>query len=324
MPTFESATLGSEATLPEAMRGTVTLSVDVEDWHQLVGRRLSGHLRGCSSHVEAQMDRVLALLDEHRVRGTFFVLGLVAREKPDLVRRIASHGHEVASHGIGHVPLHQLDVRDMRADVVDSRKLLSDVIGQDVVGFRAPEFSIVEQNSHVLGAIAEAGYRYDSSIVPVLHRRYGIRWFARGPVCVNVGGRTLWELPLATLRTPVGNVPVGGGGYFRLLPGAVLEPVMRSIARRGEHAMLYFHPYEFTEKRLTPPHDTMPRSRRARTRATVWFTLQAVGRTRLPARVERVLRFSRSVRAVDLVDALESNVGNAADASGRPHDVHTS
>ncbi len=89
------------------------------------------------------MDRVLALLDEHRVRGTFFVLGLVAREKPDLVRRIARHGHEVASHGIGHVPLHQLDVRDMRADVVDSRKLLSDMIGQDVVGFRAPEFSIV-------------------------------------------------------------------------------------------------------------------------------------------------------------------------------------
>ncbi len=309
-----------EIPLPAALRATVTVSIDVEDWHQLVTRRFSGALPDCSANVDAQTDRVLETLDTHGIRATCFILGLVAREKPALVRRIADAGHEIASHGMMHVPFQQLSRDEVRAELADSRKLLSDIVSADVVGFRAPEFSIVEDNRWVLEEVAAAGYRYDSSIFPVRHRRYGIRTFARTPSLMTLpSGRTLWELPIGTLPTVYGNLPIAGGGYFRLLPGLVLERVFRSLARDGDHAMLYFHPYEFTRSRLALEAAAMPRSPKAKARARMWLALQAIGRGRLPGRVERVLRSSRSVRGVDLVDALETALTERS-APARPQE----
>lgn len=310
--------LGTATSLPDFARGTVTVSVDVEDWHQLVIRKLTGSLPRCSDHVESQVSAVLDLLEQHDIAATFFVLGLVAREKPDLVRAIARRGHEIASHGVQHLPLHNLGRGDVRADLRDSRRLLSDIVGTDVVGFRAPEFSIGEKNLWVLDEIAEAGYRYDSSIFPIRHRRYGISTFPRVPTRV-VGGK-LWELPLGTWPTARGNLPIGGGGYFRLLPGAVIARALGSLAKRDEHAMLYFHPYEFSRAELAVPSATLPNRLSDRLRAHAWFGAQALGRRRLPGRVRRILRSSRAIRAIDLVDALDARRVSSS-ASTRGHDA---
>jgi len=292
--------------LPPQVRGTLTLSVDLEDWHQLVTRRFSGRLPECSTNVEQQTSTVLDVLDAHGVKGTFFVLGMVAEARPDLVRAVAARGHEIASHGISHVSLHRLDRAVIRAELADSRKRLADLAGADVVGFRAPEFSITAKNAFILEEIAAAGYRYDSSIYPIVHRRYGIKGFSRAPVRLMTAEGPLWELPLATLPTPLGNVPIAGGGYFRLFPGLALETALGSLTRRGEHAMLYFHPYEFTTRPLELDRDALPSPARERAQAAIWLTLQRIGRNRLPGRAERALQVAPSIRAVDLVAALDA------------------
>jgi polysaccharide deacetylase family protein (PEP-CTERM system associated) len=307
----------AEAALPSSVRGTVTVSVDVEDWHQLVTRRMSGTLPSCSPAVETQTERVLDIFDEAGVKGTFFVLGLVARERPHLVRRIADRGHEIASHGMEHIPLQRLDRDAVRRELRDSRALLSDTIGADVVGFRAPEFSIVEENIWALEEVAAAGYRYDSSIYPIAHRRYGIRTFPRHPARVCLGGHSLWELPLGTVRMrTLGNAPIGGGGYFRLLPALVLERALRSLTRKGENVMLYFHPYEFTKSPLRLDRGALPNDASGYVRAQAWLAVQAIGRTRLPSRARRALSVARAVRAIDLVDALDASHGGARRTEG--------
>lgn len=278
------------------MRGTLTVSVDVEDWHQLVTRRFTGALPDCSEHVVDQTARLLDLLEERGIAGTFFVLGMVARARPELVRAIAARGHEVASHGESHVPLFRLERAQVRAELRDSKARLSDLAGTEIAGYRAPEFSITAANRWALDEVADAGYRYDSSIYPIAHRRYGIRDFPRGPVRLASG---LWELPLATLPTPAGNLPIAGGGYFRVAPGAALAAAIRSVTDAGDHAMMYFHPYEFADAPLR-----LASSPGAR--AGAWLALQALGRSRLPGRARRAIGVARAVRAVDLVDALDS------------------
>jgi peptidoglycan-N-acetylglucosamine deacetylase len=300
-----------ESPLPAALQGTVTLSVDVEDWHQLVTRRWTGETPECSPHVESQVARVLDVLDRHGARATFFVLGAVSRAKPALVRRIADAGHEIASHGISHTPLHLLDRAAVRAELRDSREQLRDIAGVDVVGFRAPEFSIQKRNLWVLEEIAAAGYRYDSSIFPIAHRRYGIRDFARSPVQIRFdSGTSLWELPLATLGTRFGNLPIAGGGYFRVLPGRILARTIGSVARRGELAMLYFHPYEFATRELSVSREMLPEGMAPRLKARTWFALQALGRSRLPGKLERIVSSSHFARAIDIVDALAADRTN--------------
>lgn len=303
--------------LPESARGTVTVSVDVEDWHQLVTRLWSGELPGCSPHVEAQVERVLDLFDARGVLGTFFVLGYVARDKPALVKRIAERGHEIGSHGVSHVHLEKLDRAAVARELRDSRRVLEDITGAAVAGFRAPEFSISTRNQWVLEEVLAAGYRYDSSIYPVRHRRYGIADFPRGPARVALpSGASIVELPIGTFPTPAGNVPIGGGGYFRLFPGALLDGAVQHLARRGEHTMLYFHPYEFTRGRLALDTELALGALPDRLRARAWFATQAFGRRRLPGRVERVVRHVRPLRAVDLVDALAARDARTTRARG--------
>lgn len=310
-------TFGAHPTpLPERVRGKVTVSVDVEDWHQLTTRLWSGELPACSPHVEAQTDTVLDLFDAHGVRATFFVLGLVAHARPDLVKRIAKRGHEIASHGMTHVSLHKLARKAVRDELRDSRKLLSDLAGSDVVGFRAAEFSVASENLWVLDEAAAAGYRYDSSIYPIRHRRYGIAGFPRVPSKVRLAsGRSIYELPIGTFPTFGGNIPIGGGGYFRLFPGALLDRALQSLSDRGEHTSLYFHPYEFSRARLALDADVLPTAPRARLRAKAWFAMQALGARRLPGRLDRILRHVRSLRAVDLVDALAERDAREATTS---------
>jgi polysaccharide deacetylase family protein (PEP-CTERM system associated) len=232
------------------------LSFDVEEYfHALNFRRVkesNGH--PLETRVEVGTDRVLDLLARTSTRATFFILGEVAKDHPVLVRRIAEAGHEVASHGISHRTVQELGSEGFRREAADSRKLLEDLAGRPVLGFRASTFSIIEETLWALDILWEEGYQYDSSIFPVYHDRYGIPWFSRAPVRVctgeTIGGL---EIPPLTLALPGLNVPFGGGGYFRLFPFFLTRWAVRRMNGAGLPALFYLHPWEFDPEQ--PRHD---------------------------------------------------------------------
>lgn len=177
-------------------------------------------------------------------RGTFFVLGVVGRSDPEVVRAIAAAGHEIASHGWDHRRVTELDPPAFRAQVRDSRALLEDLAGTGVNGYRAPSFSIVPGREWALEILVEEGYRYDSSLYPVRRPGYGYPGGARGMHTIPTPAGEIVELPPATLRLGGANFPAGGGGTFRQLPLAFTRAALRDCAGRGEPGTFYIHPWE--------------------------------------------------------------------------------
>lgn len=225
------------------------LSVDVEDYyHALVfqeglKQRVNG---GFASRVELSTGRVLNLLADRGVKGTFFVLGEVAAEHPTLVRDIAKGGHEVACHSYHHVRVDGQTPEEFRAGIRRAKAVLEDIAGQPVLGYRAPNFSIGRTERWAYEILAEEGFRYDSSIYPIAHDRYGDRSAPRFPYEIwRNGHRSLVEFPIGTLRLFGTNLPIGGGGYFRLLPGGLIRSAIRRVnAVERKPVMFYFHPWE--------------------------------------------------------------------------------
>ena len=224
------------------------LTFDIEDWFQVE------NLRGLfpperwetiPRRVGEATRRVLKLLAEHRIRSTVFVLGWVAEREPELVREIAAGGHEIACHGYGHVLPMKLTPMQFRDDVLRAKKILEQIAGQEVVGYRAPSFSIDHER---LAILEECGFHYDSSHHPFgLHDRYGRLGELGRPVApgMHVVGEQLIELQLPVEQVGGLTLPVSGGGYFRLYPAAFFRRlVLRSIARRGSYLM-YLHSWEF-------------------------------------------------------------------------------
>ena len=208
-----------------------------------------------TSRVESNVDRLLELLDRRLTHATFFVLGWIAERHPRLVRRIHAAGHEIASHGYNHRLIYHQSPDEFRQDVVASKQRLEDIIGEPVVGYRAPTYSITRRTLWALDILAEAGYRYDSSIFPVYHDRYGVAGAPRFPYRLQApSGATLVELPPTTLSLGLFNLPVAGGGYFRLYPFAVTRAAV-TVLNRLEHqpALVYVHPWEIdpAQPRLT-------------------------------------------------------------------------
>ena len=223
------------------------LSVDVEDWFQVgafessIGR---SQWNGLDCRVEANCDRVLALFAELEVKATFFALGWVAQRYPQTMRRIVAEGHELASHGWDHARVHTLDPRGFAEDLRRTRETLEDIGGQAVTGYRAPSFSIDARNPWAHMVLAQAGYRYSSSVAPIVHDHYG--WpeaprFAFRPVA----GSELIEIPVTTAEFAGRRIAAGGGGFFRVLPYALSRWAIRQVNRReGRPAVFYFHPWE--------------------------------------------------------------------------------
>lgn len=231
--------------MPTAIRNAMT--VDVEDYFQVSAfantiARSSWEQQSC--RIERNMDIILALFETHDIRATFFTLGWIAERYPQLVRRIVAHGHELASHGYGHLRASDQDRMQFAQDVGRSKALLEDLGGQPVWGYRAPSFSIGRDNMWALDVLQETGYRYSSSIYPVRHDHYGLpdaprfAWRPNGP-----GG--LLEVPVSTVRLGSKNFPAGGGGFFRFYPYAVSRWLLRQVNQRdGQAAIFYFHPWE--------------------------------------------------------------------------------
>lgn len=198
------------------------------------------------SRVVGATERILDLLAESGTRATFFVLGWVAERHPDLVRAIQGQGHEVACHGDRHQMITRLSRAQFAADVERAKATLEDAVGRAVIGYRAPTFSVVRETLWSLEVLAESGFRYDSSIFPIVHDRYGIPDAPRFPHRRPAGpGSTIAEFPLSTVARLKWRFPVAGGGYFRLLPYGVTAWALRQLNRNeSQPAIVYLHPWE--------------------------------------------------------------------------------
>lgn len=214
------------------------LTIDLEDWMQ---SNLAPD-RPITPRVVTNVHRVLDLLADTGVRATFFVLGKVADLYPELVRDVAGAGHEIASHGWGHLLVYRQTPDAFRADVRRSVQQLRGLLGRAPLGYRAPGFSITRRSLWAGPILAEEGFRYSSSIFPIRKRRYGIADAPRFPY--TWPDCPLVEFPLTTARWLGWNVPVCGGGYLRLFPYVVLRRALRALQRAGRPGVLYFHPYE--------------------------------------------------------------------------------
>ena len=193
----------------------------------------------------------LMLLEVAGARATFFTLGWIAERYPAMVRRIVDQGHELASHGYGHQRASDLDEPAFFDDVDRAKRLLEDIGGQAVLGYRAPSFSIGDKNLWALDVLLRAGYRYSSSIYPVRHDHYGSPDAPRFAHEVRPG---LLEVPPTTLRLFDRNLPSSGGGFFRLLPYPLSRWMLQQVNRRdGEAAVFYFHPWEIDPEQPRVP-----------------------------------------------------------------------
>lgn len=218
------------------------LTVDLEDWQQSV----LDHGLPVSDAFLTGTERLLEILDRHGAKATFFILANVAKHSPNVVKRLSECGHEIQTHGYDHTEISRQTPQQFRADVTRARAILEGLIGQRVRGYRAPRFSITTRTAWALDILAEEGFRYDSSIVPMRIRGYGINGWCPAPHRLRTRrGAELLELPIATVRAFGRPLPVGGGGYFRLLPYRLIRRALRMIERQGRPAVVYCHPYEF-------------------------------------------------------------------------------
>jgi polysaccharide deacetylase family protein (PEP-CTERM system associated) len=263
------------------------MTVDVEDYFQVSAFDSVVPLDSWDRferRVAANTDRLLRIFAEFDVRATFFVLGWVAEREPGLVRRIAAAGHEIASHGYGHRLVYGQTTSAFREDVRRSRGLLQSLTGQQVLGYRAPSFSITNRSLWALDILIEEGFAYDASIFPILHDRYGIPSAPRHPFWVMAGAATngldaavrrfggspvagacLLELPGSTVRLAGANLPIGGGGYFRLLPyGWTRWGTARVNRVEGRPVMFYLHPWEVDPGQPRLPASVLGRLRHYR------------------------------------------------------------
>ncbi len=227
------------------------LTIDVEDYFHVSA--FEKHI--CRSQWEnlpqralRNTGRVLDILDYWGLRGTFFVLGWIARRHPALVKRIAASGHEVACHGYSHQRITGMSPRAFNRDVTRARKLLQDISGQPVDGYRAPSYTITAKTLWALDVLINAGFSYDSSIFPIQHDIYGMPGAKRFPHRIEREGGSIMEFPPTTLSIGIAgkrvNLPVAGGGYLRLLPAKWISAAFRKLNGEGRPCMLYFHPWE--------------------------------------------------------------------------------
>ena len=225
------------------------MTVDVEDYFhvsalaEVIARKDWDHIQ---LRVEANTDRLLAMFAEKNVAATFFVLGWVAQRCPQLIRRIHDAGHEVACHGLTHELVYRQTPEVFREETRSSKAMLEDIIGAPVIGYRAASYSITAKSLWALDALCDLGFRYDSSIFPIAHDRYGIPGSSTRPgPMLAPNGRSIVEFPLSTKGILGRRVPVAGGGYFRLFPYWFTRWALAGVNRDDSIPFVfYLHPWE--------------------------------------------------------------------------------
>jgi polysaccharide deacetylase family protein (PEP-CTERM system associated) len=224
------------------------LSIDVEDYYMVSAFADVVQFEDwCKyeSRVEKNVDTILNLLSEHGVKATFFTLGWVAERFPLMVRNIYAEGHEIACHGYNHRLIYDLTPEQFREDLVTAKKILEDITGASVIGYRAASYSIIEKTLWALDILSEEGFRYDSSIFPIHHDRYGIPEAERFPHVIRRKNGFITEFPPSTYRIFGQNIPVCGGGYLRLFPIGIIKSAIEKInSKEHQPAIIYVHPWE--------------------------------------------------------------------------------
>ncbi len=236
---------------PPSPRGDAPLthafSVDVEDYFHVEAFRGVIDRAAWDQYeprVERNTHRILRLLEEQNTLATFFVLGWVAERSPSLIKAIRDAGHELAVHSYDHTMVTEQTPRQFRSDVRRSKQIVEDIAGLEVVGFRAPTYSIVKETLWALEVLGEEGFLYDSSIFPIVHDRYGIPEADRFPFPAGHLDNPIVEFPISTVRLFRSNFPFIGGGYLRLLPLPYVRWGMKRLVKEGQQAMVYIHPWE--------------------------------------------------------------------------------
>ena len=276
----------------------IALTFDVEEHYRI---EAAAHLE-CPPDLRVvygqRMDGttrwLLDALARRQAKATFFVVGQIAQTHPSLIRRMVDEGHEVAGHSWDHRPIYKFTPESFREDLRIGKDALEQASGAPVVGFRAPTFSVIRETAWALDALAEAGLRYDSSIFPVRHDRYGVPAAPRIPFLARGVDREMLELPPLTLRMLGQNLPVAGGGYFRLFPTWLMTRGIGQMTQMDQPAVLYFHPWEFDPDQ---PKLALAAMSRFRT---------YVGIKRSQRKLKRVMKRYRFSRCIDLVTELES------------------
>jgi polysaccharide deacetylase family protein (PEP-CTERM system associated) len=279
----------------------VILSFDVEEHHRIeAAAKLTcsdDRKRTYADRMETSTRRILAQLADAGAVATFYIVGEIAVSHPNLVRDIAAAGHEIGSHSWDHQRLNRLTPDGFREDLKRSVDALEQAAGVTVAGFRAPTFSVTKSTAWAVDVLAESGLRYDSSVFPVRHDRYGVPAAPRTPFRLQGERGEILELPPATYRVMGQNLPVAGGGYFRLFPLAFLRAGVNQLATGPDPVgMLYFHPWEFD-----PDQPQLPLGRVSRARTYVGIKSSA---RRLGSLLKRYA--GRFRRAIDVVTELEA------------------
>lgn len=258
----------------------IAFTVDVEDWPQSSWDRTLPLSDYCADNTRQLLDIVNK---SSSARATFFVLGKFAEKHPQIIREIHQAGHEVGSHGYGHVEVFHLGQDKFREDLRRSTEIITEITGERPIGFRAPDFSIVGETLWALEILADEGYMYDSSIFPIHKTRYGIATWPRTTSQVKLkAGNTIFEFPLATLELYQHRLPVGGGGYARLLPSSILVRALRKAQDQlGNPPVFYCHPYELDSQEFKRMDVKIPIKVRLH---------QGIGRKRTAGKLRKILK----------------------------------
>lgn len=223
----------------------IFLTIDIEEWFMVENLRTvinPANWNQYESRVEKSTNFILDLLDEHNSKATFFTLGWLAERKHSLIRKITERGHELASHGYSHKTLNLMSENEIRNDVIKTKKILEDISGTEIIGYRAPCFSIDEKS---IGLLKEAGYKYDSSFFPfTMHDRYG-KLPGIKENSINKLKEDFYEFPMSVLKIMNRKIPWAGGGYFRLYPYLLFKNGIKKILNENNYFLLYLHPWKF-------------------------------------------------------------------------------
>jgi polysaccharide deacetylase family protein (PEP-CTERM system associated) len=221
------------------------LSFDIEDWFQVENLKEVISCKDwdcCELRVIQNTRRILRLLSNYETHATFFILGWVAEKCPSLIKEIADNGHEIASHGYGHELIYKLTPESFYKDLQRSKEVLESITSNQVIGYRAPSFSITPESDWAIDVLKDLGFAYDSSIFPTsFHNRYGFNGASSLPFRFGNG---LLEIPLSTYRFGKANFPLAGGGYFRLFPYAYFRHFFQRLNKQGRPIVFYLHPWE--------------------------------------------------------------------------------
>ena len=224
------------------------MTIDLEEWFQVTNFENiipRSKWDQCESRINEVVPRLLDIFSEHHVRATFFVLGWLAERYPDLIRRISREGHEIASHGYDHRLVTTMTRDEFRQQLIQPKEILEQALGGPVHGYRAPSYSFSKGNDWVIDELLNAGFLFDSSIFPFGARKNSELCFSKLPCSLSREGGALMEYPLSIVNLHGMDVPIAGGGYFRLLPYAIVKQGIQKLNRQGTPAIMYFHPWEF-------------------------------------------------------------------------------